>query len=69
VRARARILSSACIEGRLYVLQDCQLLIHTLRHGMGENNDLKRPCDGRRYILEHYLSPVTRSGTTQTLVR
>ena len=69
VRARARILSSACIEGRLYVHQDCQRLIHTLRHWMGENNDLKHPFDAAGYILEHYLSPVTRSGTTQTLVR
>ena len=69
VRARARILSSACIEGRLYVHQDCQRLIHTFRHWMGANNDLKHPFDAAGYILEHYLSPVTRSGTTQTLVR
>ena len=69
VRARARILSSACIEGRLYVHQDCQRLIHTLRHWMGANDNLKHPFDAAGYILEHYLSPVTRSGTTQTLVR
>jgi len=69
VKARARILSSACIEGRLYVHQSCQRLIHTLRHWMGSNNDLKHPFDAAGYILEHYLSPVTRSGTTQTLVR
>ena len=69
VKARARILSSACIEGRLYVHQSCQRLIHTLRHWMGSNNDLKHPFDAAGYILEHFLSPITRSGTTQTLVR
>ena len=69
VKARARILSSACIEGRLYVHQDCQRLIHTFRHWMGENNDLKHPFDAAGYICEHCLSPVTRSGAPYTLVR
>ena len=69
VKARARILSSACIEGRLYVHQDCQRLIHTFRHWMGENNDLKHPFDAAGYICEHWLSPVTRSGAPYTLVK
>jgi hypothetical protein len=69
VRARARIISSACIEGRLYVHESCQRLIHSYRHWMGENNDLKHPFDAAGYIAEYYLSPVTRSGAAYTLVR
>jgi len=68
VKARARIMSSACIEGRLYVHQDCQRLIHTFRHWMG-GEKLKHPFDAAGYICEHWLSPVTRSGAPYTLVR
>ena len=68
VKARARIMSSACIEGRLYVHQDCQRLIHTFRHWMG-GEKLKHPFDAAGYICEHWLSPVTRAGAPYTLVR
>ena len=68
VKARARIMSSACIEGRLYVHQDCQRLIHTFRHWMGGEKH-KHPFDAAGYICEHWLSPVTRAGAPYTLVR
>ena len=69
VKARARIVSSACVEGRLYVHQDCTRLIHSYRHWMGANDDLKHPFDAAGYIAEHWLSPITRSGAAMTLVR
>ena len=69
VKARARIISSACVEGRLYVHQDCSRLIHSYRHWMGENNDLKHPFDAAGYIGEYWLSPVVRSGASMTLIK
>ena len=69
VRARARIISGACVEGRLYVHESCTRLIHSYRHWMGANDDLKHPFDAAGYIAEHWLSPVVRSGASMTLVR
>ena len=69
VKARARIISSACVEKRLYVHQDCTRLIHSYRHWMGANDSLKHPFDAAGYIGEHWLSPVVRSGASMTLVR
>ena len=39
IKARARMLSSACLEGKFRVHEDCTKLIASLRHWRGENSD------------------------------
>ncbi len=57
VKARARMLSSACIEGRFMVHSRCKRLISALRHWRGESNgDLKHHFDAVGYIAECYLT-------------
>jgi hypothetical protein len=57
VKARARMLSSACVEGRFMVHQDCTRLISALRHWRGESGgDLKHHFDAVGYISEVYLT-------------
>jgi len=55
VKARARMLSTACIEGKFRVHEDCTKLIGSLRHWRGENSDYKHPYDAVSYISEVYL--------------
>ena len=55
IKARARILSNACIDGRFRVNQTCTKLISSLRHWRGENSDYKHPYDAVSYISEHWL--------------
>lgn len=57
VKARARMLNAACVDGRFFVHESCAALIHTLRHWRGENNDLKHPYDAVSYIADVYLQP------------
>ncbi len=57
VKARARMLNAACVDGRFFVHEGCTALIHTLRHWRGENNDLKHPYDAVAYIADVYLQP------------
>ncbi len=57
VKARARMLSSACVEGRFMVHEDCVRLISSLRHWRGESNgDLKHHFDAVGYIAEVFLA-------------
>lgn len=57
VKARARMLSSACVEGRFMVHRDCVRLISALRHWRGETNgDLKHHFDAVGYISEVFLT-------------
>jgi len=57
IKARARLLNSAAIDGRFRVHEGCTKLIHSLRHWRGENNDLKHPFDALAYIADVYLAP------------
>jgi hypothetical protein len=57
VSARVRLVSNACVDGRLRVNRKCARLIHTLRHWRGANDDLKDPFDAMGYISEVYLAP------------
>lgn len=56
VKARARMINAAAIDGRFRVHESCTRLIHTLRHWRGENNDLKHAYDAVAYIADVYLS-------------
>tara|TARA_A100001201_G_scaffold60930_2_gene58235 strand:- start:655 stop:2043 length:1389 start_codon:yes stop_codon:yes gene_type:complete len=57
VRARARMISSACVEGRFMVHEGCTHLISTLRHWRGETSgDLKHHFDAVGYIAECFLT-------------
>jgi hypothetical protein len=57
VKARARMMSSACVEGRFMVHQDCHRLIGALRHWRGESGgDYKHHFDAVGYIAEVYLT-------------
>lgn len=56
VRTRARMLSSACVDGRFRVhAERCPGLVKSLRHWRGENNDLKHSYDAVSYIAEAFL--------------
>ncbi len=57
VAARTRLISSACVDGRLRVHESCSRLIHSMRHWRGENSDLKDPLDAMGYMAEVWLSP------------
>ena len=57
VKARARMLNAASVDGRFFVHESCSSLIHTLRHWRGENNDLKHSYDAVSYICDVYLQP------------
>lgn len=57
VKARARMLSSACVEGRFMVHTRCKRLVSALRHWRGESHgDLKHHFDAVGYIAECYLT-------------
>ena len=57
VKARARMLSSACVEGRFMVHEGCVRLISSLRHWRGESGgDLKHHFDAVGYIAEVFLA-------------
>jgi hypothetical protein len=57
IKARARLLNAAAVDGRFRVHESCTKLIHSLRHWRGQNDDLKHPFDGVAYIADVYLSP------------
>ena len=64
VRARARMISSACVEGRFMVHEGCGNLISTLRHWRGETaGDLKHAFDAVGYIAECYLTESLEGST------
>ena len=71
VRARARILSNACIEGKLMVHQDCHRVIGSLRHWMGNNDKYKHPFDALAYVSDCYFGLSSSNGDTlqYTIVR
>jgi hypothetical protein len=51
------MMSSACVEGRFMVHQDCHRLIGALRHWRGESGgDYKHHFDAVGYIAEVYLT-------------
>ena len=57
VKARARMLSAACIEGRFMVHSSCVKLVGALRHWRGETGgDFKHHFDSVGYISEVYLT-------------
>ena len=57
VKARARMLSNACVEGRFMVHSGCKRLISALRHWRGESfSDYKHHFDAVGYIAEVYLT-------------
>ena len=56
VKARARMMNTAAIEGRLKVNENCKALINTLRHWRGGNDDLKHCFDACGYICDQFYS-------------
>lgn len=56
IRARARILSNACVAGNFRVNKKCSVLISSLRHWHGKNDSFKHAYDGCVYVSEIYLS-------------
>jgi len=68
VNARVRLISNACVDGRLRVHRRCPRLIHSLRHWRGANDDLKDPFDSMGYISEVYLSPALQAGQPGRLI-
>ena len=56
IKARARLLNAAAIDGRFRVHESCPKLIHSLRHWRGQNDDLKHPFDALAYIADVYLT-------------
>ena len=68
VKARARMLNAAAIDGRFRVHESCTRLIHSLRHWRGENNDLKHPYDAVAYIADVYLTGGTADDTGRLIV-
>jgi len=58
IRARARMVNTAILEGRLKVHKDCARLRETLSHWCGEpNSELKHAFDAFGYIAEDWLAP------------
>jgi hypothetical protein len=55
IKARARMMNTAAIEGRLRVHESCTSLINTLRYWRGGNDDLKHSFDSCGYICDTYL--------------
>ena len=68
VDARVRLISHACVDGKLRVHHKCARLIHTLRHWRGQNNDLKDPFDAMGYISEVYLSPALGGSSGRLII-
>lgn len=69
VAARVRLISNACVDGRLRVHSSCTKLIHSLRHWRGESHgSLKDPFDSMGYISEVYLSPALSSGSGRLII-
>lgn len=68
VNSRIKIISNACVDGKLRVHQKCVRLIHTLRHWRGQNNDLKDPFDSCGYIAEIYLSPALGGSSGRLII-
>jgi len=67
VRARARMINSACAEGRFRVHESCHRLIDTLTRWMGLNDNLKHAFDAVGYIADVWLSP-GRGDTARHLI-
>jgi len=57
VKARARMLNSACAEGRFMVHASCQRLQQSLRNWTGMNDHHKHAFDAAGYIAEEWLAP------------
>ena len=57
VKARARMINTAILEGRYLVHEDCQMLRQSLAHWTGANDDLKHAWDGASYGVEDPLAP------------
>ena len=56
VKARARMISNACVEGTLRIHNSCHALIGSLRHWRGESGgDFKHQFDAMGYVAECYL--------------
>ena len=56
VRARARMLNTACAEGRFRVHSSCVRLQQSLRNWSGANDHYKHAFDAAGYIAEEWLS-------------
>ena len=68
VNSRIKIISNACVDGKLRVHHKCKRLIFTLRHWRGQNNDLKDPFDAMGYISECYLSPALGGSSGRIII-
>jgi hypothetical protein len=69
VRARARMLNTACAEGRFFVHETCYRLIDTLTRWMGHNDDLKHAFDAAGYLSEVWLAPGGSSAHSHLIIK
>jgi hypothetical protein len=69
IKARARLLSNACVEGSFRVSEsNCPKLISSLRHWRGENSDYKHPYDAVSYVAEHWLGGESLDNVSKLLL-
>ncbi len=69
VNARVRLISNACIDGRLRVHNSCTRLISALRHWRGQANSTDKDCfDSMGYIAEVFLNPALTQDNSGKLI-
>lgn len=70
VRARARMVNTAILEGRLKVHEGCTNLRETLSHWCGQSNsELKHAFDAFGYIAEDWLAPEGAFKTSRFFIK
>jgi hypothetical protein len=70
VRARARMVNTAFLEGRLKVHQDCPRLRESLSHWCGEpHSELKHAFDAFGYAAEDVLAPEGQMKSSRFIIR
>ena len=69
VNARIRLISNACIDGRLRVHTSCTRLISALRHWRGQPHSRDKDCfDSMGYISEVFLNPALSADDSGKLI-
>lgn len=69
VRARARMINTACADGRFMVHESCYRLIDTMTRWMGANDNLKHAFDAAGYIAEVWLAPGSSSNARHLIIK
>ena len=72
VLSRARLLSNACLLGKLMIHESCTRTIESLRHWSGANDRYKHPFDALAYVADCYLGLTAynpNKATSYTIIR